>query len=56
MNAKRLIELVQSAIEQEMDYYKLAAFVAEEQKEEDASTAESMGATSVAAVIRGNAS
>jgi len=53
MNAKKLIELVQDAIVQEMDYYKLAAFIAEEQKEEDAKTAESMGATSVASVIRG---
>jgi hypothetical protein len=53
MDARKLVELVQQAQADSMDYFRLAAIIAEEQKQEDANLAETMGATSVAAAIRG---
>ena len=53
MDARLLIELVQKAEAEEMDYYRLAALIAAEQKESDAKIAEALGATSVAQAIRG---
>ena len=52
MDARKLVELVQQAQIDEMDYFRLAAIIADEQKQEDAALAEAMGATSVATAIR----
>lgn len=52
MDARQFISLVQAAIDEQLDYYGLAAKILEAQKESDAKLAESMGATSVAAAIR----
>lgn len=52
MDNRKLIELVEQAQAEAMDYYHLAALIAAEQKECDAAIAEAMGATSVAATIK----
>lgn len=52
MEARELIELVERAQAEEMDYYRIAALIAAAQKEADARLADAMGATSVAAAIR----
>lgn len=52
MDNRKLIELVEQAQTEAMDYFRLAALIAAEQKECDATVAEAMGATSVAATIR----
>lgn len=55
MDNKKLIDLVEEAKAQGMDYFRLAALIAAEQKESDALVAEAMGANSVAATIRAGA-
>lgn len=55
MDNKKLINLVEQAQADEMDYFRLAALIAAEQKEADAQVAEAMGANSVAATIRAGA-
>ena len=52
MDARQLIEIVKNIEEGGGDYYALAAQIAAAQKEADASLAEQMGASSVAAAIR----
>ena len=52
MDARELLDLVQQAVDEEMDYYRLSALIAGAQKESDAKLAELMGASSVAAAIR----
>lgn len=54
MDTREFIELVQAAETEGQDYYGLAAKILEAQKESDAKLAEAMGATSVAAAIRGS--
>jgi hypothetical protein len=53
VDARRLLELVARALAAGQDAYALAAAVAAEQKEQDAQTAEALGASDVAAAIRG---
>ncbi len=52
MDARKLLELVATAQADGMDYHRLAALVAEGQREADAKLAEAMGQQEVADAIR----
>lgn len=52
MDAKKLLEKVKTATEEQMDYYAFAAYLIEQQKQEDAAIAESFSRFDIAAAIR----
>ena len=52
MDVRELIQIVQQAETEQQSFYQLAAAIVAAQKEADALLAETLGATTVASVIR----